>query len=292
MNDYIIRATAANDQIRAFATVTTEMVETAREHHNTSPVATAALGRLLTAGAMMGSMMKGEKDVLTLQIKAGGPLQGITVTADSQGNVKGYVGNPDVCIPANSKGKLDVAGAVGPGFLTVIKDMGLKEPYSGQVMLQTCEIAEDLTYYFATSEQVPSSVGLGVLMNKDNTVREAGGFIIQLMPNATDEFIDKLEKRIKEIKSVTNMLDEGMTPEDILEHILGDMDLQILDTVPTEFYCNCSKERVSAAVISVGKEELQKMIDDGEPIEVNCHFCNSHYKFSVDELKEMYEKAK
>ena len=292
MNDYIIRATAANDQIRAFAAVTTEMVETAREHHNTSPVATAALGRLLTAGAMMGSMMKGEKDVLTLQIKAGGPLQGITVTADSQGNVKGYVGNPDVCIPANSKGKLDVAGAVGPGFLTVIKDMGLKEPYSGQVMLQTCEIAEDLTYYFATSEQVPSSVGLGVLMNKDNTVREAGGFIIQLMPNATDEFIDKLEKRIKEIKSVTNMLDEGMTPEDILEHILGDMDLQILDTVPTEFYCNCSKERVSAAVISVGKEELQKMIDEGEPIEVNCHFCNSHYKFSVDELKDMLIKAR
>ena len=292
MNDYIIRATAANDQIRAFAAVTTEMVETAREHHNTSPVATAALGRLLTAGAMMGSMMKGEKDVLTLQIKAGGPLQGITVTADSQGNVKGYVGNPDVCIPANSKGKLDVAGAVGPGFLTVIKDMGLKEPYSGQVMLQTCEIAEDLTYYFATSEQVPSSVGLGVLMNKDNTVREAGGFIIQLMPNATDEFIDKLEKRIKEIKSVTNMLDEGMTPEDILEHILGDMDLQILDTVPTEFYCNCSKERVSAAVISVGKEELQKMIDDCEPIEVNCHFCNSHYKFSVDELKDMLIKAR
>jgi len=180
MNDYIIRATAANDQIRAFAAVTTEMVETAREHHNTSPVATAALGRLLTAGAMMGSMMKGEKDVLTLQIKAGGPLQGITVTADSQGNVKGYVGNPDVCIPANSKGKLDVAGAVGPGFLTVIKDMGLKEPYSGQVMLQTCEIAEDLTYYFATSEQVPSAVGLGVLMNKNNTVRQAGGFIVQL----------------------------------------------------------------------------------------------------------------
>ena len=192
MNDYIIRATAANDQIRAFAAVTTEMVETAREHHNTSPVATAALGRLLTAGAMMGSMMKGEKDVLTLQIKAGGPLQGITVTADSQGNVKGYVGNPDVCIPANSKGKLDVAGAVGPGFLTVIKDMGLKEPYSGQVMLQTCEIAEDLTYYFATSEQVPSAVGLGVLMNKNNTVRQAGGFIVQLMPFAEEEVISML----------------------------------------------------------------------------------------------------
>ena len=254
MNDYIIRATAANDQIRAFAAVTTQMVETAREHHNTSPVATAALGRLLTAGAMMGSMMKGEKDVLTLQIKAGGPLQGITVTADSQGNVKGYVGNPDVCIPANSKGKLDVAGAVGPGFLTVIKDMGLKEPYSGQVMLQTCEIAEDLTYYFATSEQVPSSVGLGVLMNKDNTVEQAGGFIIQLMPDAKEETIEKLEARIKEVKSVTQLLEEGMTPEEIIEHILGDMGLEILDKTPTEFYCNCSKERVAMAIMSVGKD--------------------------------------
>ena len=173
MNDYIIRAIAANDQIRAFAAVTTETVETARQDHNTSPVATAALGRLLTAGAMMGTMMKGDKDILTLQIKAGGPLEGITVTADSKGRVKGYVGNPDVCIPANSKGKLDVAGAVGVGFMNVIKDMGLKEPYVGQVALQTSEIAEDLTYYFATSEQVPSAVGLGVLMNKDNTVRQA-----------------------------------------------------------------------------------------------------------------------
>ena len=164
----------------------------------------------------MGSMMKGEKDVLTLQIKAGGPLQGITVTADSQGNVKGYVGNPDVCIPANSKGKLDVAGAVGPGFLTVIKDMGLKEPYSGQVMLQTCEIAEDLTYYFATSEQVPSAVGLGVLMNKNNTVRQAGGFIVQLMPFAEEEVISRLEQNVQKINSVTNLLEEGHTPESLL----------------------------------------------------------------------------
>ncbi len=189
MNDYIIRAIAANDQIRAFAAVTTETVETARQDHNTSPVATAALGRLLTAGAMMGTMMKGDKDILTLQIKAGGPLEGITVTADSKGRVKGYVGNPDVCIPANSKGKLDVAGAVGVGFMNVIKDMGLKEPYVGQVALQTSEIAEDLTYYFATSEQVPSAVGLGVLMNKDNTVRQAGGFIVQLMPFAEESTI-------------------------------------------------------------------------------------------------------
>ena len=292
MNDYIIRATAANDQIRAFAAVTTEMVETAREHHNTSPVATAALGRLLTAGAMMGSMMKGEKDVLTLQIKAGGPLQGITVTADSQGNVKGYVGNPDVCIPANSKGKLDVAGAVGPGFLTVIKDMGLKEPYSGQVMLQTCEIAEDLTYYFATSEQVPSAVGLGVLMNKNNTVRQAGGFIVQLMPFAEEEVISRLEQNVQKINSVTNLLEEGHTPESLLEKVLEGFDVQINEKMVTRFCCNCSKERVAKALISIGRKELNEMIQEGKPIEMNCHFCNTNYNFTVEELKEILRRCK
>ena len=292
MNDYIIRATAANDQIRAFAAVTTEMEETAREHHNTSPVATAALGRLLTAGAMMGSMMKGEKDVLTLQIKAGGPLQGITVTADSQGNVKGYVGNPDVCIPANSKGKLDVAGAVGPGFLTVIKDMGLKEPYSGQVMLQTCEIAEDLTYYFATSEQVPSAVGLGVLMNKNNTVRQAGGFIVQLMPFAEEDVISKLEQNVQKINSVTNLLEEGHTPESLLEKVLEGFDVQINEKMDTRFHCNCSKERVEKALISIGRKELNEMIQEGKPIEMNCHFCNTNYNFTVEELKEILRRCK
>lgn len=292
MNDYIIRATAANDQIRAFAAVTTEMVETAREHHNTSPVATAALGRLLTAGAMMGSMMKGEKDVLTLQIKAGGPLQGITVTADSQGNVKGYVGNPDVCIPANSKGKLEVAGAVGPGFLTVIKDMGLKEPYSGQVMLQTCEIAEDLTYYFATSEQVPSAVGLGVLMNKNNTVRQAGGFIVQLMPFAEEEVISRLEQNVQKINSVTNLLEEGHTPESLLEKVLEGFDMQINEKMDTRFHCNCSKERVAKALISIGRKELNEMIQEGKPIEMNCHFCNTNYNFTVEELKEILRRCK
>ena len=291
MNDYIIRATAANDQIRAFAAVTTEMVETAREHHNTSPVATAALGRLLTAGAMMGSMMKGEKDVLTLQIKAGGPLQGITVTADSQGNVKGYVGNPDVCIPANSNGKLDVAGAVGPGFLTVIKDMGLKEPYSGQVMLQTCEIAEDLTYYFATSEQVPSAVGLGVLMNKNNTVRQAGGFIVQLMPFAEEEVISRLEQNVQKINSVTNLLEEGHTPESLLEKVLEGFDMQINEKMDTRFHCNCSKERVAKALISIGRKELNEMIQEGKPIEMNCHFCNTNYNFTVEELKEILRRC-
>ena len=292
MNDYIIRATAANDQIRAFAAVTTQMVETAREHHNTSPVATAALGRLLTAGAMMGSMMTGEKDVLTLQIKAGGPLQGLTVTADSQGNVKGYVGNPDVCIPANSKGKLDVAGAVGPGFLTVIKDMGLKEPYSGQVMLQTCEIAEDLTYYFATSEQVPSAVGLGVLMNKNNTVRQAGGFIVQLMPFAEEEVISRLEQNVQKISSVTNLLEEGHTPESLLEKVLEGFDMQINEKTDTRFHCNCSKERVEKALISIGRKELNEMIQEGKPIEMNCHFCNTNYNFTVEELKEILRRCK
>ena len=287
MNDYIIRAIAANDQIRAFAAVTTETVETARQDHNTSPVATAALGRLLTAGAMMGTMMKGDKDILTLQIKAGGPLEGITVTADSEGRVKGYVGNPDVCIPANSKGKLDVAGAVGVGFMNVIKDMGLKEPYVGQVALQTSEIAEDLTYYFATSEQVPSAVGLGVLMNKDNTVEQAGGFIIQLMPFTSDEIIEKLEKRIAEIDSVTMMLERGLTPEGILEEILGDFGLEITDKIPAAFVCDCSKERVSRALSTLSKKDLDDIINDGESIEVKCQFCNKAYEFSVEELKEL-----
>ena len=292
MSDYIVRAMAANNQIRAFAAVTRDMVETARRDHNTSPVATAALGRLLTGGAMMGVMMKGDKDILTLQIKAGGPLQGITVTADSKGNVKGYVGNPDVRIPANSKGKLDVAGAVGVGILNVIKDMGMKEPYSGQVALQTSEIAEDLTYYFATSEQVPSAVGLGVLMNKENTVRQAGGFIVQLMPFAEESVIARLEENIQKINSVTSMLEEGHTPESLLEKVLEGFDLEINDRIDTQFYCNCSKERVEKALISIGRKDLNEMIQEGKEIELNCHFCNKNYKFSVEELKEILRKCK
>ena len=292
MNDYIIRAIAANDQIRAFAAVTTETVETARQDHNTSPVATAALGRLLTAGAMMGTMMKGDKDILTLQIKAGGPLEGITVTADSKGRVKGYVGNPDVCIPANSKGKLDVAGAVGVGFMNVIKDMGLKEPYVGQTVLQTSEIAEDLTYYFATSEQVPSSVGLGVLMEKDNTVKQAGGFILQLMPFTEEAVISRLEENLKKVTSVTALLEEGNTPQMLLEKLLEGFDMEINDTIPTQFYCNCSKERVERALISIGRKDIQEMIDEGKEIEMNCHFCNKNYTFTVEELKKTLKECK
>ena len=286
MNDYIVRATAADGQVRALAATTKELVEAAREHHNTSPVATAALGRLLTAGAMMGSMMKNDTDMLTLQVRGDGPLGGITVTADSKGDVKGYVNHPDVMLPPKN-GKLDVGGAVGIGLLQVIKDMGLKEPYAGQVALQTGEIAEDLTYYFATSEQIPSAVGLGVLMNKDNTVRQAGGFIIQLLPFTDEKIIEQLEKKITEMKSVTEMLEEGMTPEMLLEEILGDFGLEITDTLPAQFSCNCSKERITKALISIGKKDLQEMIDDGEPIEVNCHFCNTNYTFSIDELKEI-----
>lgn len=292
MADYIVRATAAGNQIRAFAATTKDTVEAARQAHNTSPVATAALGRLLTAGTMMGSMMKNESDLLTLQIQCDGPIGGLTVTADNQGRVKGYVNNPEVLIHANAKGKLDVAEALGLGILNVIKDMGLKEPYVGQTILHTSEIAEDLTYYFATSEQIPSSVGLGVLMNKDNTVRQAGGFIVQVMPFVEDAVVDRLEENIKKIDSVTAMLDKGYTPEQILETVLEGMDVEFTDTVPTRFYCNCTKERVEKAIVSIGKKDIQEMIDDGKEIEVNCHFCNTNYKFTVDELKEIIKRSR
>ena len=292
MSDYIVRATAADGQIRAFAANTKDVVETARKDHNTSPVATAALGRLLTGGAMMGIMMKGDKDVLTLQIKCSGPIGGLTVTSDSKGRVKGYVNHPEVMLPANAQGKLDVGGALGLGVLSVIKDLGLKEPYVGQTELKTGEIGDDLTYYFANSEQVPSSVGLGVLMEKDNTVRCAGGFIIQLMPFATEEVICKLEENLKDVTSVTALLDQGYTPEQLLEALLGDLGLEITDTIPTQFYCNCSKERVERAVASVGKKEIQEMIQEGKDIEVKCHFCNTAYQYTVEDLKRIIKNSR
>lgn len=284
--DYIVRATAANHQLRLFAVTSRNLVEKARQIHGTSPVATAALGRLLTAGSMMGSMMKGEKDVLTLQIQCGGPIGGLTVTADASANVKGYVKEPMVVLPPNAQGKLDVSGALGPGFLNVIRDIGMKEPYNGQTHLVSGEIAEDLTYYFATSEQVPSSVGLGVLMDKDNHVKQAGGFIIQVMPFADEKVIDAVEASLKEVHSVTALLEEGMTPEDMIHHLMGELDVEILDHISTQYACNCSKERVSRAIASVGREEIESMVRDGETIEVNCDFCGSHYYFTVDELKE------
>lgn len=292
MEDYIVRGTAADNQIRVFAATTRALVEEARKAHNTSPVATAALGRLLTGGAMMGSMMKGDKDLLTLQIQCNGPIKGLTVTADSQGNVKGYAYNPNVMLPPSDKGKLDVGKALDLGVLSVIKDMGLKEPYMGQTQLVSGEIAEDLTYYFATSEQVPSAVALGVLMNKDNTVKRAGGFIIQLMPFAEDGLAEKLEEKLKNMEPITALLEKGMTPEDIIDSVLGEFGVEIMDTLPAQFYCNCTKERVEKAIVSVGAKELNEMIQEGKPIEVNCHFCNKNYTFSIEELKEILRKSK
>lgn len=285
MKDEIVRATAAGAQIRVFTAYTRAMVEEARSRHNTSPVATAALGRLMTAGAMMGSMLKGKKDILTIRVNCNGPIGGITVTADSSARVKGYVANPDVILPANSVGKLDVAGAVGIGFLDVIKDMGLKEPYVGQTVLQTGEIAEDLTYYFASSEQIPSSVGLGVLMNKNNTVEQAGGFIIQMMPFAEEAVIAQMEKNLSEIKSVTTLLAEGNGPEELLQILCKGLDPVINDRIDTGFYCNCDRKRVEKALISIGRKELDSLIAEGKEVELNCHFCNTSYTFSIEELK-------
>ncbi len=289
--DYMIRAAAADDRVRAFAASTTGMVETARELHNTSPVVTAALGRLLTGGVMMGAMMKGEKDLLTLQVRGDGPMGGMIVTADSQGNAKGYAVHPDVILHANSEGKLDVGGAVGKGTLQVIRDLGLKEPYVGSTELISGEIAEDLTCYFAVSEQVPSSVGLGVLMNRDNTVRQAGGFILQLMPGTPDDVISRLETKLASIPPVTTMLDGGMSPEQILEELLGDMDLHVTDRMPVQFKCDCNEERIEKALVSIGRGELATMIKEGKPVEVCCQFCGKKYTFDKEQLRRLLDRA-
>ncbi len=287
--DYMVRATAADSQVRAFAVTSRNLVEQARIYHNTSPVITAALGRLLTGGVMMGTMMKGEKDLLTLQIKCGGAAKGLAVTADSQGNVKGYPMVADVMLPPNDKGKLDVGGALGLGILSVIKDLGMKEPYVGQVELKTSEIAEDLTYYFAASEQTPSAVGLGVLMNRDNTVKQAGGFIIQLMPDTKEEVIQALEEKVAATGSVTDLLDQGVMPEQLLEQLLGGLQVEITEKIPVQYACNCSKERVTRVIASIGRKDLQEMIDDQEPIEVNCQFCDKRYMFTPEELRKLLQ---
>ncbi len=290
--DKIVRATAADGRIRAFAADTHDMAETARMVHNTSPVATAALGRLLTGAAMMGAMMKGEQDLLTLQVRGDGPIGGMTVTANAAAEVKGYVDNPGVMLPATPNGKLDVGGAVGRGDLYVIRDLGLKEPYIGQCRLQTGEIGDDLTYYFAVSEQVPSSLGLGVLMERTNTVRRAGGFIIQLMPDVPDEVVDRLEDTLTGSEPVTTMLDRGLTPEQILEKLLGEFGLVFTDTIATRYHCDCSRERFERALVSLGEGELKEMIDDGEPITVNCQFCDKSYHFQVSDLENLLRRAK
>ncbi len=287
MSGFVIRAIAAGEMVRAFACDVTEAAEEARRRHGTSPVVSAALGRFLAAGAMMGSGMKGEDDLLTLMIRSDGPIRGMTVCADSRGNIKGYPLVPDVEIPRKGPGKLDVGGAVGPGTLTVIMDLGLKEPYSGQIELQTGEIAEDLAYYYTVSEQTPSAVGLGVMVDTDCTVKHAGGFIVQLMPDAPEEVIAALEEKVGQLPHVTDLMERGLGPEDILAEILGDLGMTVTEKLPVRFSCNCSEERVAGALATLKDQDLQEMIDDGETIEVKCHFCNSAYHFTVDRLKEI-----
>jgi len=287
MEDYIVRATAAGETVRAFAIRSTDLTAEARELHHTFPVVTAALGRLLSAGAMMGSMMKGENDKLTIQVKGDGPIGQMTVTVDSHGNVKGFPADPSVDIPLKRAGKLDVGAAVGRGTLTVSMDLGLKEPYNGQVEIQTGEIGDDLAYYYTVSEQTPSAVGLGVMVDRDSSVKHAGGFIIQIMPDAAEETISALEAKIAEAGPVTEMMEEGMSPEDILAYYLGDLDLKITEKLPVRYYCGCSKEKVAGALATISTEDLEELINDGEEIEVKCYFCNSAYKFSTDELKEI-----
>ena len=290
--DYMLRAMSRDGHLRAFAVNSKTIVSDAYRAHGTTPVVTAALGRLLSAGVMMGAMCKGDADILTISLKGDGPAGSVTVTADAKGRVKGFAANPKVEIPLKSNGKLDVGGAIGRGTLTVIKDLGLKDPYIGQTELVNGEVAEDLTYYFAASEQVPSSVGLGVLVNPDGTVRQAGGFIVQVMPDAPDELIDTLEKNIGSLKPVTTSLEGGESIEDILSHVFENIEYDITSKSDIAFYCNCSRDRISKALISVGEKDLKSMIDDGKDIEVKCHFCNKGYQFTVDDLKELLDLSR
>jgi len=290
MSDYMFRGTAANGQVRFFGAYTKDTAEFGRQAHNLSPVATAALGRLLTGAAMMGYTMKNEKDLLTIRVDCDGPIGGLTVTADYAGHVKGFVKNPDVILPARADGKLDVGGALGLGVLNVIRDEGLKEPYVGQTILETGEIADDLTYYYMNSEQTPSSVALGVLMDKETaTVKEAGGFIIQLMPNASEYLIRELENRLGMLNSITSWLENGNTIEDMLMGIFEGMVPAVTERIPVAFTCDCSRERTAGVLTSLPKEELQDMINDGEPVEVCCQFCGNKYVFEVPEVQAMLD---
>ena len=289
MSDYLVRGTAADGELRFFGAYTKETAEFARTAHGLSPIATAALGRLLSAGAMMGAMMKNEQDLLTLKIDCDGPIGGLLVTADAFGHVKGFVKNPNVVLPSVKPGKLNVGGALDLGVLSVIRDTGLKEPYVGETILQTGEIAEDLTYYFAVSEQTPSSVALGVLMQKDGSVQTSGGFIFQVMPNASEETVNALEKRLSSFSSVTDELSSGKTIETLISDLLDGFSPEFNDRIPVSFVCNCSREKSERMLKSLPKNELQEMIDEGKDTEVVCHFCNRHYVFSPEELKALSE---
>ena len=291
MSDYILKAITEDGQARAYVAVTTDMVNEAAKRHEMSPVAITAAGRLFTAGAMMGTMMKNDKDLLTVRIKGNGPIGQMMCSANPKGEVKGFVGNPQVMLPLK-EGRIDVAGALGIGVLSVTKDLGLKEPYIGDTILVTSEIGDDLTYYFATSEQIPSTVGLGVLVAGDCSVKQAGGFIVQLMPFATENVISALEARLKDVKSVTAMLEAGLTPEDMLDRLLGDQDLLINDSFPVQYKCDCNRDRFARGLISLGRREIQEMIDDGKPVEVNCHFCDKKYVFTVKDMEDIFAAAK
>lgn len=289
MKDYCIRVTTGNKEVRAFFASTKNMVETARGFHNTTKVATAALGRTLTATSMMGLMMKNKGDKITVIIKGGGPIGTILTSSNANGIVKGYVTNPDVEVENYASGKLNVAGAVGnQGTIRVIKDLGLREPYNGEYEMVSGEIAEDLTYYFTVSEQTPSAVSLGVLTRADE-VEEAGGFIVQMMPDASEETISTIERNLTGIQSITQMLSQGLTPEDMMNIVLKDLEPSILDKIEVGFECDCSKERVAEVFAAIGKKELKAIIDEDKGAEVGCQFCESKYSFSEDELKEIYD---
>ncbi|WP_058300505.1 Hsp33 family molecular chaperone HslO [Gorillibacterium timonense] len=288
MKDELIRATAKDGKFRAFAVHTTALTEELRRRHSTTPTATAALGRTLAAGAMIGAMMKGEEK-LTIQIKGGGPIGQIVVDANAKGEVRGYVDNPAVDLPLNEKGKLDVSGAVGTdGFIYIIRDLGMKEPYLGSTPIVSGELAEDFTYYFAKSEQTPSVVALGVLVDKDYTVKAAGGFIVQLLPGVSEDEIAQLEEKLSKITSVTSLLESGATLEDILASILEDV--RILDRMDVSFRCKCSRERVERTLISLGREELTSILEEDGKIDLVCHFCNETYHFTDKEIEGVITK--
>lgn len=292
MSDQIIRMIGGDYQVRLFVATTKIMVQEARTVHQTSPVATAAFGRTLTAASIMGIMMKGDKDILTLQFKGDGPIKNVLVTANSKGNVKGYVGNPIVDIPLKANGKLDVSGAIGKGQLNIIKDIGMKDPYNGQIELVSGEIAEDLTYYFASSEQTPSVVALGVLVDKDFSVKQSGGFILQLLPDTPDEVITIIEENIHGLPSITEMLESGMTGQAIGERVLKGLKTKVIDIIEPKFECDCSKERVEKALMTVGVKEIEDMIKEGETVDMSCHFCNTHYEFGIEDLQEILHGIK
>lgn len=284
---YILRATANAGEVRIFAAITTEMVERARATHDLSPTASAALGRLLTAGSIMGTMLKSEKDTLTLAMNGGGEAGNLVVIANSLGNVKGYISNPFVDPPRNSKGKLDVGGAIGTdGTLNVIKDLGLKEPYSSQVPIQTGEIGEDIAYYFTASEQTPSAVMVGVQVDTDTTIKSAGGLIIQMMPGANPHLADIITYRLEEIPPISILIGEGKSGEDILNMLFDDMELKINEKIEIDYVCDCSKERVERALISMGRAELES-IKAEENIEIQCHFCNTKYSFTKEDIDDL-----